>query len=193
MPFSAGAGADQVSPGRVGGRGEGRREMNATLDDELAELRRVNSELQQRLDEALDREAATADALQVVNNGLLANEERHSLVTQAVAEGIYDWDIGTNALWVSARLIEIFGLTDGSLSAADWNERVHPDDFEHYRTGLRDSFKGLRPRLDCEYRVRHGDGQYRWIEDRGVPVRDSAGRAIRMVRCYHRHHRAQGK
>jgi hypothetical protein len=54
--------------------------MNATLDDELAELRRVNSELQQRLDEALDREAATAEALQVVNNGLLANEElsRHA-------------------------------------------------------------------------------------------------------------------
>ena len=137
--------------------------------------------MQQRLDEALDREAATAEALQVVNNGLLANEERHSLVTQAVAEGIYDWDIGTNALWVSARLIEIFGLTGGSLSAADWNERVHPDDFEHYRTGLRDSFKDLTHRLDCEYRVRHGDGQYRWIEDRGVPVRDSAGRAIRMV------------
>ena len=105
--------------------------MTAILDDELAELRRVNSELQQRLDEALDREAATAEALQVVNNGLLANEERHSLVTQAVAEGIYDWDIGTNALWVSARLIEIIGLTGGSLSAADWNERVHPDDFEH--------------------------------------------------------------
>ena len=155
--------------------------MTATLDDELAELRRVNSELQQRLDEALDGEAATAEAWQVVNNGLLANEERHSLVTQAIAEGIYDWDIGTNALWVSARLIEIFGLTGGSLSAADWNERVHPDDFEHYRTGLRGSFKGLTPRLDCEYRVRHGDGQYRWIEDRGVPVRDSTGRAIRMV------------
>ena len=72
--------------------------MTAALDDQIAELRRTTVELHQRLGEALGREAATADALR-------ANEERHALVTQAVAEGIYDWDIDTNALWVSPRLI----------------------------------------------------------------------------------------
>ena len=148
--------------------------MAAALDDQIAELRGTNVELHKRLGEALRREAATAEALR-------ANEERHALVTQAVAEGIYDWDIDTNALWVSPRLIQIFGLTGGSLSAADWNERIHPDDFEHYRTELRGCFRGLTARLDSEYRIRHGDGQYRWIEDRGVPVRDSTGRAIRLV------------
>jgi len=35
--------------------------------------------------------------------------KRHALVTQAVAEGIYDWDIDTNALWVSPRLIRYLG------------------------------------------------------------------------------------
>jgi PAS domain S-box-containing protein len=148
--------------------------MTAALDDQIAELRRTNVELHQRLREALGHEATTAEALR-------ANEERHTLVTQAVAEGIYDWDIDTNALWVSPRLIEIFGLTGGSLSAADWNQRIHPGDFEHYRTDLRECFRGVTVRLDSEYRIRHGDGQYRWIEDRGVPVRDSTGRAIRLM------------
>ena len=105
----------------------------------------------------------------------------HALVSDAVAEGIYEWNIETNALWVSQRLIEIFGFEGRELKAADWNELVHPEDFSRYRSALRDCFKGIARRLDCEYRVRHGDGAYRWIEDRGVPVRNAAGQAVRLV------------
>src|SRR5229473_896905 len=108
-------------------------------------------------------------------------EERYALVCQAVAEGIYEWDIERNALSPSARLIEIFGFEGGSLGAADWNRIVHPEDFPIYRAALRDCFRGVTARLDCEYRVRHSDGAYRWIEDRALPVRNEAGRAIRLV------------
>jgi PAS domain S-box-containing protein len=112
---------------------------------------------------------------------LRASEERHGLVTKAVAEGIYEWDVEHNSLWVSSRLIEIFGFRGRNLTAADWNDLVHPDDFPKYRAALRDCFKGITARLDCEYRVRHSDGQYRWIEDRGVPVRNASARAVRLV------------
>jgi two-component system NtrC family sensor kinase len=112
---------------------------------------------------------------------LQENQERYALVSQAVAEGIYDWDIENNALWVSPRLIEIFGLQGLSLSAADWNARVHPDDFEDYRAALRDCFKGTTARLACEYRIRLTNGEYRWVEDHGLPIRGAAERVVRLV------------
>jgi two-component system, NtrC family, sensor kinase len=112
---------------------------------------------------------------------LRESEERYGLVSKAVAEGIYEWDVEHNSLWVSSRLIEIFGFRGRNLTAADWNDLVHPGDFSKHRMALRDCFKGITTRLDCEYRVRHSDGQYRWIEDRGVPVRNASEQAVRLV------------
>ena len=140
---------------------------------------------------AASSSGASEDARQIISDlqrqldsseaKLQASEERHSLITQAVAEGVYEWDVERNSLWPSARLIEIFGFEGRELRAGDWNELVHPDDFQLYRAALRDCFRGITPRLDCEYRVRHNDGTYRWIEDRAVAVRNAAGRAIRLT------------
>ena len=141
--------------------------MTAMLDQAAADPQQIIADLQRKPD------ARTAE--------LQEKNERYALVSQAVAEGIYDWDIAKNALWVSPRLIEIFGLTGGSLSAADWNARVHSDDFEHYRTALRDCFKAVTARLHCEYRIQLTNGEYRWVEDHGLPTRDGTGRAVRLV------------
>src|ERR1051325_4414135 len=85
-----------------------------------------------------------------MEQSLRENEERYALVTQAVAEGIYDWNISDNALWVSSRLVEIFGWDEedaaaGARPSQEWNDRVHPDDFEHYRAALRNALKGEMP------------------------------------------------
>ena len=112
-----------------------------------------------------------------LSSKLRESELRLALVTDAVAEGIYEWNIETNALWQSQRLRKIFGLAGRELKAGDWNELVHRDDFEGYRSALRDCFRGNSARLDCEYRVKHTDGSYRWLEDRAVAVRNAVGRA----------------
>jgi hypothetical protein len=71
--------------------------MSATPDSSLVDPERVIADLRRELAERDDT--------------LRTNEERYALVSQAVAEGVYDWDIENNALWVSPRLVEIFGLT----------------------------------------------------------------------------------
>jgi PAS domain-containing protein len=56
-----------------------------------------------------DEDVAVARRLE---QSLRASEERYSLVAEAVAEGIYDWNIKTNALYVSPRLMEILVLRE---------------------------------------------------------------------------------
>ena len=52
-------------------------------------------------DEALEAGDREREALRAAGRSLRATEERHNLIIQAVAEGIYDWNIETDALWVS--------------------------------------------------------------------------------------------
>ena len=116
-----------------------------------------------------------------IERKLRENEERYSRVTDAVAEGIYDWNIVDSSLYVSDRVMEIFGF-EGQLTSGDWYARVHPDDAEPYRDALRECFRG-KTKVACEYRIKARDGNYRWVEDHGLPIRDTTGRAIRLVGC----------
>jgi len=115
-----------------------------------------------------------------LERALRENEERLSLASQAVAEGIYDWDIGQDNLSVSPRLMQIFGFTGEGLTSRDWYARVHAADMEGYRAALRDCFKARTPGVRCEYRILANDGTYKWVADHGLPVRGADGRAVRL-------------
>src|SRR5438552_7721964 len=77
--------------------------------------------------------------------------------------------------------MEIFKFEGPGLSSEDWYALVHASDRESYRSALRNCFKGASPRVACEYRILVRSGEYRWVEDHGLPIRNGAGRAIRLV------------
>ena len=112
---------------------------------------------------------------------LRANQEWLDLITEATSEGIYDWNVGTSDLTVSYRLTAMLGLSPGDLTASDWNERIHANDFDRYRETITKHFKGETPRFECEYRMRRESGEYVWFSDSGKCVRDETGRAKRLV------------
>jgi adenylate cyclase len=107
--------------------------------------------------------------------------DRASLVIEAASEGMYDWDIQGNELWVSDRLNELFGFADGDLRSTAWFDKVEPEFRELYADATRRHFRGDTDRLECEYQVRDASGVLRWVSDRGRAIRDESGRAIRLV------------
>jgi len=119
--------------------------------------------------------------LKEAEEALKRSEERYALATSAATEGIYEWDLETGGLFLTDRAVEFFALPKDWLTPADWNARVHADDFDGYRAALRKYLKGLVDHHEHEYRVADAKGGYRWILDRAIGVRDDQGRVVKLV------------
>jgi adenylate cyclase len=109
----------------------------------------------------------------------LAERAIHAI--DAIAEGIYEWNITAGELWVSDRLNEILGFAPGELTSEGWSARVHPEDFAAYRAAVIDHLKGIAPRLSHEYRVQQHDGGYLWVRDTAKAVCNANGRAEALI------------
>ncbi|HUG76055.1 MAG TPA: PAS domain-containing protein [Burkholderiales bacterium] len=118
--------------------------------------------------------------LKHAEEALRQSEERYSIATKVATEGIYEWDVATGALYLSEHAKAFFPKAPLHTAAA-WNSLVHPEDVSSYRHAVVEHFKGLTPRFEHEYRLVSGDGDYRWVIDRAIAVRDRSGRATKLI------------
>ncbi|MBI3374576.1 MAG: GAF domain-containing protein [Betaproteobacteria bacterium] len=119
--------------------------------------------------------------LKRTEEALRASEERYALATRAATEGIYDWDVETGDLYLSDKAREFWGFPPGALKSSDWIAHIHPEDYPAYRQSVIDHFQGRTAFLEHEMRARDARGEYCWVLDRGIAVRDQQGRATRLV------------
>jgi PAS domain S-box-containing protein len=119
--------------------------------------------------------------LKQATEALRISEERYALAMRAATEGVYEWDLASDKLYISDTTKVFFWSKAEALTPKSWNARVHQEDFEGYRRAVADHFRGHTPQLECEYRVRDAAGEYLWVLDRGVGVRDAGGRVIKFV------------
>jgi PAS domain S-box-containing protein len=113
---------------------------------------------------------------------LRESEQRFALAMTAVNEGVYDWNLATDEIYYSPRVIATLGFSEAELrTVKDWRERIHPDDLPEYETRMRAHFKSESERFEHEYRYQSKDGSWRWARQHGVALRDKTGRAYRMA------------
>ena len=115
---------------------------------------------------------------------LRVKEERWGLALDSVGDGVWDWNMETNAVFFSPRWKSMLGYGDDEIRAdvREWTDRVHPDDLPLAMAAVKDHMAGLTQVYQCEHRVRCKDGKYIWILDRGrVVSRDTNGNPRRMV------------
>jgi len=96
--------------------------------------------------------------------------------------GIWDWDIQNDVTTWDDRMFELYGIDRdiflGSLET--WHGSIHPDDRLRALLAIEATIyedKGY----DIEFRVVHPDGTIKHVKANGMTLRDSDGRAMRMV------------
>ena len=123
--------------------------------------------------------------LYTVHRSLEASRERFELAAAGSDDGIWDWELASGRVYVSARARELFGVAPGAepVSRDEWfaNCALHPDDAAARKAAIEAHMAGLTPAYVGEYRVARSDGGYRWIRVRGLCVRDASGVALRMA------------
>ncbi|MEE9099258.1 EAL domain-containing protein [Pseudomonas nitroreducens] len=154
--------------------------LNQDLEREVEQRRRAERELCRARDALQARvEAGSAQ--------LSHTEARLALALEASELGLWDWNLLTDEVHHS-HLEEIFGITQDAVKSVrnDLRPRLHPDDLPLLRRALVEHLKGRTDGYRIEYRVRHADGHWVWVEDRGRAMeRDALGQVTRMVgtRC----------
>jgi diguanylate cyclase (GGDEF)-like protein/PAS domain S-box-containing protein len=114
---------------------------------------------------------------------LRESEERYALAAAGSNDGLWDWDLASNRIFLSPRWKEMLGhqpqeVGDG---AEEWFSRVHPEDVQRVTAQLDAHLNGAVANFESEHRVRHRDGTYRWMLARGLAVRDDSHHAYRIA------------
>lgn len=112
------------------------------------------------------------------------SNERFEKVTQATNDAIWDWDLQTDMVFWGGGYQTLFGydVDEANRTYGSWSLHVHPEDLERVNQTLYEIINDeTAGNWMSEYRFRKSNGQYAYVIDRGIVIRDNVGKAVRMV------------
>jgi diguanylate cyclase (GGDEF)-like protein/PAS domain S-box-containing protein len=111
-------------------------------------------------------------------------EQRFALAAEGANDGLWEWDLRTQELYVSRQWRALVGVREASAGITrpqEWLDRVHVDDLAALKQALEAHLSGKTSGLQHEHRIRHEDGTFHWFLCRGVAARGAGRRATRIA------------
>ncbi|MGB5581747.1 MAG: EAL domain-containing protein, partial [Woeseia sp.] len=108
-------------------------------------------------------------------------EERNELISLTANDGIWDFDGDTKKIRLSRRWKAMLGYDDQSDVLPDWYRLVHPDDMARVQAKMREHLEGKSPFFESVHRMKHQNGEWRWMTSRAKARQDDHGRLIRLL------------
>lgn len=109
---------------------------------------------------------------------------RLGFVIQGSNMGTWEWNLQTDETVFNETWAEMVGYSLAELEPTTidtWKELTHPDDLERAGKTIQEYLAGKHPAYEVEIRMRHKDGRWIWILDRGMALEwDEDGRLLKM-------------
>ena len=113
-----------------------------------------------------------------------SEHQRLNNILEGTQAGTWEWNIQTGETTFNEKWAQIVGYTLEELAPVSintWLALAHPDDMKHSGLLLEKHFSGELPYYDCECRMKHKDGHWVWVHDRGKIVTFSdSGKPLMM-------------
>lgn len=118
-----------------------------------------------------------------LEQALRHGEERLQFALEANELGIWDWDVPTDELYLSATLLRMLGYSPERLQGGEAIRQLFQSgDRGDWSAGWRALLEGSRSQFEAEVRLPVRNGEWKWVLSRSrVVEQDAAGRPVRLV------------
>ncbi|TVQ11628.1 MAG: PAS domain S-box protein [Bacteroidetes bacterium] len=111
------------------------------------------------------------------------SEERYALATRATKDGIWDWDLKKNEVYLSDNLKEMLGyeLHEEPFNTRNMHLTVHPEDLNIFNHQMDLLHQGVKDSYILEMRLKRKNGTYFWTEVKTFAQRDKNNEIFRHI------------
>jgi PAS domain S-box-containing protein len=150
----------------------------AELHRKTRQLETLNRELEQRVGERTQELEAKARALLRLNLELGEKNMELDAIVHTAPDIIFSRQADGSRDYISDRFYEYTGAAPGSATGFGWWNYVHTEDRERSQQRWLECVQSGQ-NYEVEYRLRGGNGDYRWFRARAVPIRNPEGKIIK--------------
>jgi PAS domain S-box-containing protein len=107
---------------------------------------------------------------------------RYELSISAANIGVWDLSIDSNVVYLSNIWKAQIGYLEGELenSFSTWIDHLHPDESDKIQKNVNDYLENPVGKYINEFRFRHKNGSYVWIEARAEVIKDETGKVVHL-------------
>ncbi len=124
------------------------------------------------------------DSQKLTTLALSTEKLRNEQILASSGLGTWEWNVQTGETIFNEKWAEILGYTLQELlpiSIQTWDQLVHPDDLEESDKLLQQCFNGTKSFYETEARMKHKNGSWVWVYDRGMVIsRTEEGEPLMM-------------